>query len=86
LDDISQIGSVEDIVAENEADVVLPDEFFADDEGLCEAIGARLNGVGEIDTELRAVAKQAEEGRLVSSGVVMMRMSRIPASMRTLTG
>ena len=51
LDKIAQIGTVEDVVAENEADIVLSDEFFTDDEGLGKTVRAWLDGVSEVDAK-----------------------------------
>ncbi len=47
------------------ADVVAADEVAADDEGLGQALGARLDGVAERMPELRAVAEQPLERRRV---------------------
>jgi hypothetical protein len=49
------------------------DEGPSDDEGLRQPVRARLDGVLEVQPPLR-------------SGVLMMSMSRIPASMRVLSG
>ena len=50
-------GAVEDVVAEHEGDGLVADEVGADDEGLGEALGARLDGVLEGDAEVGAVTQ-----------------------------
>ena len=58
---------------------------LADEEGLGETVGARLLGVGEVDAEPGAVAEQPDEAS-ASWGVVITRMSRIPASISVEIG
>ena len=53
--------SVEDVVAEDEGDGILSDEFFADEEGLGDASGAGLFGVFEVDAEGGAIAEEVLE-------------------------
>jgi len=50
--------AVEDVVAKDEADVILTDEIFADDEGLGKAAGAGLLGIREAEAELGAFAQK----------------------------
>jgi len=77
--------AVEEVVAEDEDRRVVADELRADVEGLGQALGPRLLGIGEAQAELLAVAEEpAESGR--SCGVEMIRMSRTPASMSTDSG
>ena len=61
-------GAVEDIVAQDEADGVVADEVFADEEGLREAIRGGLLGVFEVDAVVGAVAQEALEARQVLRG------------------
>ena len=56
-----QAVAVEDVVAEHECARLAVDELLADGEGLCQAVGARLLGVGEVDAVARAVPEQALE-------------------------
>ena len=49
--ELSELGSVEDVVAEHECHAVAPDEILAYQERLCEPFGVRLDGVGEIHAE-----------------------------------
>lgn len=57
--------AVEDVVAEHQCARLAVDELLADGEGLCQAVGARLLGVGEVDAVARAVPEQALEVRQV---------------------
>lgn len=65
LDGLLQVSAeavaVEDVVAEHECARLAVDELLADGEGLCQAVGARLLGVGEVDAVARAVPEQALE-------------------------
>ena len=56
-----QAVAVEDVVAEHERARLAGDELLADGEGLRQAVGARLLGVGEVDAVARAVPEQALE-------------------------
>ena len=56
-----QAVAVEDVVAEHECARLAVDELLADGEGLRQAVGARLLGVGEVDAVARAVPEQALE-------------------------
>ena len=49
---------VEDVVAEDQAHLVLTDELLSDEEGLREAFGPRLFRVGDPDPPLRTVTQQ----------------------------
>ena len=53
------------IVAEHHGDAVVADEIRADDERLRESVGRRLDGVGQAQTELFAVAEQLLKARRV---------------------
>ena len=53
--------AVEDVVAEHQGARLAGDELLADGEGLRQAVGARLLGVGEVDAVARAVPEQALE-------------------------
>ena len=56
-----QAVAVEDVVAEHERARLAGDELLADGEGLRQAVGARLLGVGEAHAVARAVPEQALE-------------------------
>ena len=56
-----QAVAVEDVVAEHEGARLAGDELLADSEGLRQAVGARLLGVGEVHAVARAVPEQALE-------------------------
>lgn len=56
-----QAVAVEDVVAEHERARLAGDELLADGEGLRQAVGARLLGVGEVHAVARAVPEQALE-------------------------
>lgn len=65
LDGLLQVAAeavaVEDVVAEHEGARLAGDEVLADGEGLRQAVGARLLGVGEVHSVARAVPEQALE-------------------------
>lgn len=56
-----QAVAVEDVVAEHEGARLAGDEVLADGEGLGQAVGTRLLGVGEAHAVARAVPEQALE-------------------------
>lgn len=56
-----QAVAVEDVVAEHEGARLAGDEVLADGEGLRQAVGARLLGVGQVHAVARAVPEQALE-------------------------
>ena len=56
-----QAVAVEDVVAEHQRARLAVDEPLADGEGLRQAVGARLLGVGEVHAVARAVPEQALE-------------------------
>ena len=56
-----QAVAVEDVVAEHERARLAGDEVLADGEGLGQAVGARLLGVGQVHAVARAVPEQALE-------------------------
>lgn len=56
-----QAVAVEDVVAEHERARLAGDELLTDGEGLRQAVGARLLGIGEVHTVARAVPEQALE-------------------------
>ena len=55
----AEAGAVEDVVAEHQGDGLVADEVGADDEGLRQSLGPRLDGVLDADAEVGAVAEQA---------------------------
>ena len=65
LDGLLQVAAeavaVEDVVAEHQRARLAGHELLADGEGLGQAVGARLLGVGEVDAVARAVTEQALE-------------------------
>lgn len=65
LDGARQVAAepvaVEDVVAEHQGARLAGDELLADGEGLRQAVGARLLGVGEVHAVARAVPEQALE-------------------------
>ena len=61
-------GAVEDVVAQNQGGAVVADEVGAQDEGLRQAVGLLLDGVGQVDAELGAVTQEAVEGGGVVGG------------------
>ena len=63
-----QAVAVEDVVAEHERARLAGDELLADGEGLRQAVGARLLGVGEVHAVARAVPEQALEVGQVGRG------------------
>jgi hypothetical protein len=85
--------AVEDVVAEDQAAGLAGEEVAADDKSLGEAVGRGLDSVLERETPTRAIANTLSNPRPtasprscskrgVSSGVEMMRMSRMPESIR----
>ena len=56
-----QAVAVEDVVAEHQGARLAGDEVLADGEGLGQAVGARLLGVGQVHAVARAVPEQALE-------------------------
>lgn len=65
LDGLLQVAAeavaVEDVVAEHQRARLAGDEVLADGEGLCQAVRARLLGVGQVHAVARAVPEQALE-------------------------
>ena len=57
--------AVENVVAERQGDATLADEAPADEEGLRQAFGARLDLVLDAETDLATVAEQPPERALV---------------------
>ena len=64
----SQAVAVEDVVAEDERAGLPSRELLAYYEGLREAVGAGLDGVGQVHAVVRPVAQQALEVRKVGGG------------------
>ena len=60
-----QIVAIEDVVAQDQGTGVRADEIAADDEGLGQALRARLDRVGQLDAPLPAVAQQGLESLAV---------------------
>lgn len=68
LQRVAQPGAVEDVVAQNQADLVGVDEIRADDEGVREPARFRLDGVLEPAAQPAAVAEELAEAVLVLRG------------------
>lgn len=58
-------GTVKEVVAERQRDRPVADVFTADHERLGETLGRMLQGVGDVDAELRAVTEESLKGRHV---------------------
>jgi len=66
---VEGIAPGEDVVAQDEGDRVIADERGGDEEGLGDAFGFGLRGVGEPNAELGAVAEKGlEVGEVVGGG------------------
>src|SRR3546814_17185622 len=65
---IREVLTIKNVVAQDQTAGVFADEFFADDEGLCQAVRARLLGVGQLDAVQAAVTQQLAEARQVFRG------------------
>ncbi len=63
-----EVVAVKDVVAEDEAAAFAGEEFFADEEGLGEAVGGWLHGVLEGDAPLLSGAEKLAEARGVFGG------------------
>lgn len=66
--DVTEAGSVEDIVTQNEGDRVVADEVGADDERLSQTIGMLLHSVGDGEADLRPITEELLKGWNVSRG------------------
>jgi len=77
--------TVEDVVAEHQRHALAAHESLADEEGLGQAFGTRLLGIGQREAHCApSPSNRSNSGR--SSGVEISRMSRIPASIRVESG
>ncbi len=65
LEEVTEAGGVEDIVAEDEADVVGADELLTKHEGLGEAVRDSLLDEVETAADARAVAEHLAETRQI---------------------
>ena len=62
-------AAVEDVVAQNEAGAIVADKLLADDECLCQSVGRRLFGIGELHAVVRSIAQQTlESGQVLRRG------------------
>ena len=61
LEQGGKTSAIEDIVAKDKAGTVVTDEFFADDEGLCQAIWRRLFGILKVNAVVGAITEQTLE-------------------------
>ena len=62
-EDLVEIVAVEDVVAQDQGRVAVADEVRTDDEGLGEAVRARLDGVLQVDAPPATVTEQLLEAR-----------------------
>ena len=58
LQDLAEAMAEEEIVAEDESGRLPAQEVAADDEGLRQALGPRLLGIGDVEAPLPAVAQR----------------------------
>ena len=87
LQTLDEIVSVENVVAETPArSRTGADEFVANQKCLRDAFGLRLHRVLKMDAEADAITEQVARNRGRSSGVEMIRMSRMPASISVESG
>ncbi len=77
--------AVEDVVAEDQGHPVGADEFGADDESIGQPARMLLDRVGEGEAESEP-SPSRRSNRCWSCGVVMIRMSRTPASISVASG
>jgi hypothetical protein len=82
---VRKVLTVKDVVAQDQAARVFADELFANDESLRQTVRTRLLGIGQLDAVQAAVTQQLAEA-WQSSGVEIIRISRIPASISTDSG
>lgn len=68
LEFVAEVLAVEDIVAEDEADIVIADKVGADGKGLGQAVGAGLLFIADVNPELAAITEQALEAGQVGGG------------------
>ena len=65
----AEVASVEDVVAEHEADGIVAHELLAYDESLGKSVRRRLLRITEPYTEIASVAKKAlEAGKVIRRG------------------
>ena len=77
--------AVEDVVAQDQADGLAADEVAADEEGVGQAARIGLLDIGELQPPLAAVPQQGPKAGS-ASGVLMTRISRMPASISIESG
>ena len=58
VEQATEAGSIEDVVAKDEADGVIADKLLADDESLGQSVGAGLLGVFKLDAQFAAGGSQ----------------------------
>jgi hypothetical protein len=80
-----QLVAVEDVVAEHERDGLAGDELFADEEGLGEPSGFGCTAYSRLMPNCEP-SPSSRWNAGWSSGVVMTRTSRMPASMSVVSG
>ncbi len=61
----AETGTVENVVAEDEGDLVATNKVFTDDKGLGESVRDGLFGVGEVTAQFRSVSEEALKAREV---------------------
>jgi len=69
FEQLLEFVAVENIVAKDQGAGIVAQEFFADEKGLRQPVGAGLHGVLQIEAPLGAVAQQLlEAGRVLRCG------------------
>ena len=76
--------AMEQVVAEHQGGWRVIEEFGTDQKCLCQSIGAGLHGIGDGHPQRLPSPKALKAAW--SWGVVMISTSRIPASIRVLSG
>ena len=57
--------TIENIITQHQTGAIITDEFFTDDESLCETIRARLLSILKMNAIVRTITKQTFEARQV---------------------
>ena len=68
LEDLSEAVAVEDIVPQDHSSGFPRQELLPQDEGLGQAVGARLDLIGQVDAELASVPQQGFKPRRIRGG------------------
>ncbi len=82
---VGEVLTVKDVIAQYQTARIVADELLADDKGLRQAIGTWLLGISQLDAVQTSISRSLrKQGK--SSGVEIIRISRIPASISTDSG